>query len=86
MPDVTTCYGISFDLIALLGHFYKLLLTIHAWSVVPPPNFHGLCVDMPDVITSYGRFFSLIGSLGILMFDTLYFHQFFINFVESLWK
>ena len=44
MPDVTASYGIPFDFIAFFGHFYALLLAIHVWIDVFPPNFHRLCI------------------------------------------
>ena len=41
---------------------------------------------MPDVDTSYGSFSGSSFSFQFLMFDTLYLHQTFINFVRNLMK
>ena len=70
MPDVTASYGRPFDFITLFGHFHTLLLTIHDWIVVSPPNFHWLYVWLMytfwyvNVTASYGRFSDLIAFSG----------------------
>ena len=28
----------------VFGYFHTLLMAIHVWSIVPPPNFHRLCI------------------------------------------
>ena len=49
------------------GYFHTLLMTIHVWIVISPPNFHRLCVlfmytflvNMPNITVNYGRFSDL---------------------------
>ena len=96
MPDVRASYGIPFDFIKFFGHFHTLLLTIHVWIVVSPPNFHWLYIlsiliyDMPDVTASYGMpfkfitfFENLAQNWGIFMSELLYLHQSFIDCVSN---
>ena len=38
VPDVTASYGMPFE------YFHTLLMTIHVWIALSPPNFHWLCI------------------------------------------
>ena len=75
MPDVTVSYGTPFNFIAFFWYFHTLLLIIHVYIAVFPPNFHLLYIQS-ILICQNARF-------DCKLWNALWFYyDFLVNFVN----